>query len=262
MAPRKENRIKVQPAQRKRKQDLIGLEAGHHAIVSGATKSGKTEYIVDAILGEGVHEGHASPWDAVVVLCDSMSIGQPAFKRLEKGFTGAGGVTFIVGLPRSQDEEEGLMERFEKNHNNKWKTLCVIDDLMIDARKGSGKEFVDKLFTSGRHKGVDVYQLTQAHTDSRTRRLQVGYLICFSTPADVASLAHIARSIRPETKGHDVIAAYRTATESYNGHGCLVICLKQPNEYMFRNTRMDTCFDLSALPVDENGVTRLGATLY
>lgn len=200
---------------------------------------------------------------------------QPSYTRLKDQFTGAGGVYLIVGIPPEQptvetdgsDDEEDpdswtqgkLIDLFDENHNNGYKTLCIIDDLMIDARKGGSRDFVDKLFTSGRHKGVDVWQLTQAHTDSRTRRLQVGYLICFATPADVSSLAHIARSVRPETKGHDVLAAYRTATESYDGHGCLIICLNQPNDIMFRNTRMDECFDLNALPVDDHGNTCIGS---
>jgi len=226
-----------------RKHSLIGLQPGNHAIVSGASGRGKTEWTVDAILGEGVHAGLGSPWDAAVVCCDSISLKQGAFKRLQSGFTGRGGVTMIEGLPTG-DGEADFMALLEKNHNNKMRSILVIDDLMVSSNSGAEKRLVDKLFTSARHLGTDVYQLTQAHTDSRTRRLQCGYLVAFGTPADTGSLAHIARSISPETGGHGIMACYRNAVAGHNGHGCLVVCLNQPPEIMLRNTDMREAYAL------------------
>lgn len=232
-----------------RGNDLIGFQTGHHCIVSGATGRGKTQYVVDVVLGEGVHQGRCCHWDAVVVMCDNISIKQPAFRRLAKGFTGAGGVKFVEGLPEGHEEESSFVESLEKNAKKKWRTLVIIDDLMTNTKSGAGEKFVNKLFTSARHLGTDIWEVTQTHTGSRTRRLNVGYLVCFATPADVSSLAHICRSIKPETKGHDILDAYRVATEGRDGHGCLVICLQQPNEFMFRNTSMDKCFDLGPAPL-------------
>ena len=254
--PRKKR--KVSPKQTKNK-DLIGFQAGQHCIVSGASGRGKTEYVVDAILGQGVHKDHPGQWDAVVVMCDNISIDQKAFNRLEDKFTGKGGVEFIEGLPSDQEEEEELLEKLRENKNNGYKTILVIDDLMTSSSSGKEQRFVDKLFTSARHLDTSCWELNQAHTTARTRRLQAGYLVCFATPSDVKSLAHICRSIRPETKGRDVLAAYREATTSHNGHGCLVMCLQQPNEFMFRNTDMKECFDLSAIPVDSDGTPIIGS---
>lgn len=228
-----------------KQKNLIGLQAGHHCIVSGASGRGKTHYVVNAILGQGVHAHTKPQWDAVIVMCDNISIHQHAYKRLMKEFTGKGGVIFIEGLPMEKENE--FLELLKDRHNNGYKTICIIDDLMQASKTGAAERFVTKLFTSARHLSTDIYELTQAHTGSRTRRLNVGYLVCFATPADVKSLAHIAQSIRPETKGHDILEAYRQATESHDGHGCLVICLQQPNEYMFRNTDMRICFDLDSL---------------
>lgn len=228
------------------KPSLIGFQAGHHCIVSGASGRGKTWYTVDAILGQGHHKGFDSPWDAVIVCCDGISLKQPVFQKLQKEFTGKGGVTMVEDLP-GKDEEKAFMGLLEKNFNNKYKTLLLIDDLMTASKSGHHERFVDRLFTSARHFKTDVWELTQAHTGNRTRRLNCGYLCCFATPSDVKSLAHICASIRPETKGHDLLAAYRVATESHDGHGCLVMCLNQPNEFMFRNTDMRTCIDLAAL---------------
>lgn len=289
MAPSKAGE-KAAKKKKKKAHSLIGFQAGHHCIVSGASGRGKTWYVVDAILGTGVHAGLGSPWDAVVILCDGISIKQPAFQRLKKEFTGAGGVTLIEGLPRprekpmpsrsegkrqemeegamnvepasdvEEDEDEGITEDdfmglLERNFNNQWRTILVIDDLMMASKSGPAERFVDKLFTSARHLWVDVWELTQTHTGSRTRRLQTGYLVNFATPADVKSLAHICNSIKPETKGHDILQAYRTATESHNGHGCLVMCMQQPNKYMFRNTDMRVCFDLGEAPLQHHAMT-------
>jgi hypothetical protein len=277
-APRKERNVEVRPSQAEK--DLVGFQAGHHAIVSGASGRGKTEYTVDAVLGEGVHRYHKPQWDAVVVMCDNVSIDQPAFQRLEERFTGEGGVKFIEGLPQNPEDEEEFLGMLKEHNNDGLKTILIIDDLMNASSVGSAERFVSKLFTSARHLKTDVWELTQRHTGNRTRRLNCGYLVCFATPADVKSLSHICNSIRPETKGRDVLQAYRVATESHDGHGCLVICLQQPGRFMFRNTSkrylyppyffhtltqtatligMNVCFDLDGVPVDADGVPRLGA---
>ena len=263
MAPKKSARKKPPHPQ---KLNLVGFQPGSHAIVSGGSGRGKTHYIVDAVLGQGVHSGLGQPWDAVIVMCDGISIKQPLYVRLKKEFTGPGGVRLVEGLPASSKEmaaesddtqrisEPEFMSFLEENKNNGWRTLLIIDDLMTSSKSGAHQSFVDKLFTSARHLNCDVYELTQAHTASRTRRLQCNYLVCFATPTDVKSLAHIARSIKPETKGHDILEAYRQATEGHNGHGCLVMCLGQPNEFMFRNTDMRECFDLGAAPEDPHHI--------
>ena len=258
MAPRSERsshkgrKGKRRPTQEEK--DLVGFQAGHHCIVSGASGRGKTEYTVDAVLGEGVHRYQKPQWDACIVMCDNVSIDQPAFQRLEAKFQGPGGVKFIEGLPLDGEEEQKFLDLLKDNFNAGFKTILIIDDLMNDSSHGAAERFVSKLFTSARHLKTDVWELTQRHTGNRTRRLNCGYLICFATPADVKSLAHICNSIRPETRGRDILQAYRIATESHNGHGCLVICLQQPSRYMFRNTSMSTCFDLDGPLLAPDGV--------
>jgi hypothetical protein len=227
---------------KRRKEDLIGIQPGQHAVISGATGTGKTWWCVDMLLGTGKHTAHPAPFDAVIVMCDKISMGQPAYDRLEKKFKGSGGVRFIVGFPADHDD---FIEKLKEYKNNKWNTVVIIDDLMVKARYGPDSKLVDTLFTSGRHLGCAIWQLTQNHTDSRTRRLQCGYLITFRTPADKASLAWIAKSLRPETNGKDVLEAYNIATGKPNG--CLIMALNQPNEFMFRDTQMDVGFDMEAL---------------
>lgn len=270
MAPKKQPSVSVSPQQRNRR-DLIGFQPGGHAIVSGRTGCGKTQYVVDMLLNRGVHKNREHQWDAVIVMCDDISIGQPLYKELVKKFTGAGGVAFVQGLPMGMgenengepfDKEQSFMDMVKENHNNKHKTICIIDDLMMTSKSGRAEQFVTKLFTSLRHLGVDVWELNQAHIAARNRRLNCAYLICFDIPADQRSLAAIASQIKPETQGRDVMAAYRTATESHNRHGCLVICLNEPEDIRYRNTSMDQCFDLSAVPVDADGNIRVGAKLY
>lgn len=244
---------------RKRKRQRgggVGFEAGHHAVVSGATKTGKTVYVVDAILGEGTHEGTTPPWDAVIVMCDSISCKQDQFVRLQRDFDGPGGVTMIEGLPIGQEDEAKFMKLLTHFKNNGYRTLIVVDDLMNDTKTGPEERFVTKLFTSVRHMDADVWEINQTHAASRARRLNAGYLIFFKTPADVESVAHIGRQIRPENKGHDVMAAYKEATQSRDGHGCLVVALHAPEEFKYRNTRMDTCFDMSKFGTTVEGLPK------
>jgi len=237
---------------RKKINHLLSLQPGVHAIISGGTGTGKTRWVVDGILGRGVH-CYPMPVDAIVCLVDSISIAQPLYDELEEKFTGAGGVKFVEGIPYEQEQE--FVDAIKENKNNKMKTLIIIDDLMIAAKSAKAERFVDKLFTSIRHLNATVYEITQTHTGSRTRRLNSGLLVTFQTRADVGSLAHIARSIRPETKGHDVLACYRQATSK--PHGCLIIDLVQPNQFMFRDTSLNTAFDLDAVQFDETGRPQL-----
>jgi len=248
--PRKKARTQGPGKKRgKKPHDDPWFKLGGHGIVSGASGRGKTYWLVDAILGKGVHrESGPGPWNAITVLCDNVSVDQDAFQRLAKQFTGKGGVTFYEGLPDNPEEEDEFLEHLREGQNNGLKRLILIDDLMKASSHGFGERFVDKLFTSCRHLGCTVFELNQAHTANRLRRLNAAYLVCFSTPSDVRALAHVAHSIMPEDKGKRILECYREATEDpeYDGHGCLVVCLHANPEYMLRATRMDHCFDLHA----------------
>lgn len=247
---------KKQKKRRRKHGTSIGFEAGHHAVISGATKTGKTVYVVDAILGEGTHNDTNPPWDAIIVMCDSISCKQEQFARLQKKFDGPGGVTMLEGLPMKPDEEEKFMKTLEKFKEEGYRTLIVVDDLMNDTKTGPEERFVTKLFTSVRHMNADVWEINQTHTASRARRLNAGYLVFFSTPSDVASVAHIGRQMRPQNKGHDVVAAYKEATQGHGGHGCLVVVLNAPDEFKYRNTRLDTCFDMDKYGVTDEGLPK------
>jgi len=266
----KRRKVDSKPQVRKR-VDLIGFQKGSHAVVSGASGCGKTKYVTDMLLSRGVHTGRGVPWDAVVVLCDTISLGQPLYEELNSKFAGKGGVTFMEGLPigviededgEPVDKEEEFLQLLRDNKKKGYHTMCIIDDLMMSSKVGAADRFVTKCFTSLRHLNTDMWELNQAHVAARERRLQCGYLVCFDTPADQKSLQAIAAQIRPETKGRDIMAAYRTAIEGHDRHGCLVICLRADKDIMFRNTAMDQCFDLNAAPVDEDGSVLLGSKLY
>ena len=227
---------------KKRKIDKIGAQPNVHGVVIGRTGSGKTWWIVDWLLGVGKHKAHPAPYDAVIILCDKMSLHQPAYDKLEKGFKGAGGVRFIEGFPGDHDD---FIEKLKEYKDNGWKTICIVDDLMVKAKTGPDAKLMDMMYTGARHLNCAVWQLTQNHTDSRTRRLQCGYLVAFSTPADKRSLAWIARSINPETNGLDILDAYNIATSKPNG--CLIMCLNEPDAIKFRNTTFDKCFDMQRI---------------
>lgn len=244
---------------KKRKIDPIGFQPGHHCIVSGATGRGKTRYVVDAILGTGIHKGRKGPWDGIVVMCDEISMEQPEYERLYNKFKGKSGVQFVEGLPKNPEEEANLMEDLKNRHKDEDKTLLIIDDLMTDSNRGHAESFINKMFTSARHYGVDCWQINQQHTSNRTRRLQAGYLVCFATPSDKLSIQHLARCMHPEDKGHRIMQAYDQAVQNHDGHGCLVVCMNQKPEYMFRNTDMKVCFDMTT-PINVVTETKSGTS--
>lgn len=232
-----------EPKNKKRKTgEVRGLhfEVGSHGIVSGASGRGKTVWMVKQILDK------RSPWDAVLVMCDNVSIHQPKFKELASKFKKRGPVEFYEGLPQDDAEEEEVLAVLKEWQEEGRHPIVVLDDQMKASSTGFPMRFVDKLFTSARHLGATVFELNQAHTANRTRRLNAGVLACFATPTDVRALAHVARSMHPEDNGRRIMQAYREATESDDGHGCLLIFLHAPREFMFRNTSPDVCFDLES----------------
>lgn len=238
----------------------VGIKTGHHAIVSGATGQGKTRYVVDAILGTGPHRGMKADWDRIIVVCPALSRDQMEYQRLKANFKGKGKVRFMSRLPQNDDEMEGLISMLKDGKKAGYQTLMLVDDMMTSTRKGPEMKYLDQLYTSARHQNTDLWELVQNPCHVRTRRLQVGYMICFDTPADRNSFRFLANQMDPMHR-QSALEAYHQAIQKK--HGCLVVCLNEPDNLRYRNTNMQVGMDVAgsggpalSQPVQELGRKR------
>jgi hypothetical protein len=216
-----------------RNRNPLQIQHPARGLVCAASGHGKTMWMVQTALSPD------ASWDHVVVVCHNISIGQPAYKALKNEFRGK--IDFVSGLPETQEDEDALMNLLETNRNEQ--KLVILDDVLEESLIGRTSKLVSKLFTSGRHLNCSVFQLLQRFIHNRSNRLNCEYLICGPTPADVGSLAAIARQISPEDHGRSILECYRQAMSK--PHGFLIIDLKSSDPRLrLRDDSFDTVFDV------------------
>jgi hypothetical protein len=209
------------------------LQIQHPArgLVCAASGHGKTHLMTDVALRAD------APWDHIVVICHNISINQGAYQHLKNNFKGK--VDFVAGLPDTEEAEQDLMNLLQGDP--KKQKLVILDDVLEESLTGRASKLVSKLFTSGRHLNCSVFQLLQRFVHNRSNRLNCEYLICGPTPADVGSLAAIARQMHPEDHGKHILECYRQATSI--PHGFLIIDLKSSDPQLrLRDNSFDTVF--------------------
>jgi hypothetical protein len=215
-----------------RNPNPLMIQHPSRGLVCASSGHGKTHWIVDTALRKD------APWDAVHVICHDISMDQPAYKTLKQKFKN-GPVTFSRGLPEGEEQENEILDLLRKDPNKQ--KLLILDDVLEESLNGRASKFVSKLFTSGRHLNCSVFQLLQRFMHARGNRLNCEYLICGPTPADVGSLAAIARQINPEDHGKHILATYRQATSK--PHSFLIIDLKSADPILrLRDNSFDTVF--------------------
>ena len=224
---------------RYRNRNPLQIQHPARGLVCAASGHGKTEWMVDTALRDD------APWDSVHVICHDISVDQPAYQRLKNNFDGP--VTFSRGLPENEEQEGEILNLLKKDP--KKQKLVILDDVLEESMGGRQARFVSKLFTSGRHLNCSVFQLLQRFMHQRGNRLNCEYLICGPTPADVGSLAAIARQISPEDHGKHILQCYRQATS--RPHSFLIIDLKSADPLLrLRDNSFDTVF----APNNQGGV--------
>jgi len=184
------------------------FEHAFTCIIAGATGSGKTNFLTQALLHSG--ETFNKPIERLVYcygvyLNDTFATLQSHFPQLE----------LIQGLNTLEEIE------FDPSVNN----LLIIDDLMTDVVKSTA---VSNYFTRGsHHKNLSFVLLTQNYfhqgSVARTINLNAHYTVLFKNPRNVQQISFIGRQMFSTDR--ELKEAYRDATE--RPYGYLFIDFKQ-----------------------------------
>ena len=146
----------------------------------GESGCGKTHSVIENLILDP-----ESPFDRVIWVAPAASLEQPIIKRLEElhepvdvpstgDVSGSPGPkTFFtvpgLGPDEIEDVEKLIGDGFDAGHQ----TLLVIDDCLCEGNRKAKQLFVDRMFTSGRHRNVSTVMLVQRvfAPESRTARI-------------------------------------------------------------------------------------------
>lgn len=186
-----------------RKESLVPFIPCSSFIVSGATKSGKTQWVKKLLENADGMFQHSAP--NKILYC--YGVNQPAFDDMKKTVKN---VTFYEGLP-----DLATLENHATPH-----TVVVLDDLMNQVVKN---EEMERLFTQGcHHRGMSVIFITQnlfaQGKCSRTISLNATYLILFRNLRDTNQIAYLGRQIG---RGPGFLEAYEDSLK--DDYGYLVV---------------------------------------
>lgn len=178
------------------------------AIISGSSGTGKTFWLLKQL------QNKDSPFDSIIWVAPDYSLEQQKLKNFYRNMKDKVDLYFVEGL-----DTEKIDEILNKNFKEGLQTAIVLDDLMYQEN-----EYINNLFTSGRHKNASIIELTQRlfnSSKSRTNRLNTNYFVIFSYP-DKSEFASLARQISPN-KYKKIIDVYEQVTK--DKHKALIIDL-------------------------------------
>ena len=176
----------------------------YRAVISGSSGTGKTLWIMNKL------QHKDSPFDRVIWVAPEFSLSQEKMKNFKHNMGKK--LSIVKGLDTDKVDKY-ISDGFGKGLQQG----IVIDDLMSEQN-----DWLNNLFTSGRHKNCSTIELTQrlfTGKHGRTNRLNTNYYVLFKFP-DQSEFATLARQISPvHTK--KVVQAYNTITDK--PHGCFII---------------------------------------
>jgi len=180
----------------------------------GESGSGKTQAVIEHLILDP-----QSPFERVIWCAPAPSLEQPIVQHLvelHEPATDADGVpgpkTFHTVPGLGPDEIEDLDELINSGHEQGLQTLLAIDDCICEGNKREKQLFVDRCFTSGRHKNLSTILLTQRifTPELRTARVNtdVFWVASFS---DKTEAKRLFQQLSPG--GYEqIMSAYRHAT--------------------------------------------------
>jgi hypothetical protein len=203
------------------------------AVISGSSGTGKTGWLLKALADK------RSPFDRIIWCAPSYSLQQPKLLNFRKRMGRK--VVFVEGL-----DEALITELMDEGFQAGLQQAVVLDDLMYEQN-----DFVNNLFTSGRHKNVSTIELTQRlFTGGRGRinRLNTNYFVLFPF-GDKLEMTNLAKQINP-SKYAKILEAYETATSKpfgaliidKNYHALPIDDLAKKKLLNFRDTQFDVVF--------------------
>ena len=180
-------------------------------LVSGATQSGKTEWLFKLLT---LSSGKIQPPPEQIIYCFSEEQSVEKFRNAK----GMANIQFHKGIPILNEENEELF-------SSELRKLIILDDLMQEANS----EMISTLFTRGsHHRNLSIILVTQnlfyQNKHFRTISLNANYLVIFKNPRDLAQINHLARQMFPG-KSSIMQNAYYLATKQ--PYGYLFVDLKQ-----------------------------------
>jgi len=173
------------------------------AIISGASGTGKTAWLINQLIRKD------SPFDRVIWCAPEYSLNQPKLKKLKEILKKK--LIFVNGM-----DKETITKYIKEGKNKNIQQAIILDDLMYEE-----DEFLNNLFTSGRHENISTIELTQRifTKSGRTNRLNTNYFILFPF-GDKLEITQLARQLNP-IKYKKIIEAYDHAISKQ--YGCFII---------------------------------------
>jgi hypothetical protein len=187
-----------------RNPNPLQFQHPYRAVISGASGTGKTLWIMKNL------QKKDSPFDRVIWVAPKFSLTQEKMTNFKHNMGKR--LIIIEGL-----DTEKIDKLINEGHKHGLQQAVVIDDLMSEQN-----DWLNNLFTSGRHKNVSTIELTQRLFNgkhSRTNRLNTNYYVLFKFP-DQSEFATLARQISP-IHSKKVMNAYNLITDK--PHGAFII---------------------------------------
>lgn len=176
----------------------------------GESGSGKSHAVVEHLLLDP-----QSPFDRVIWCAPAASLEQPLIARLvelHEPEDGSPQTLFLVpGL--SAEGMEEVDELVDAGYAADEQSLLVIDDcLCVEGNKRAIQQFIDRCFTSGRHRNLSTVMLTQRvfASDSRTVRLNTDVFVVFSF-SDKREAKMLFQQLSPDG-WKEIMEAYKHST--------------------------------------------------
>lgn len=175
----------------------------------GESGSGKTHAVVEHLILDP-----DSPFDRVIWVAPEASLEQPLIQKLVEMHepVEGGEPTFFTVPGLSEENMEEIDELLDYGFQNDLQTLLVIDDCLCEGNRKAKNLWVDRQFTSGRHRNQSTVMLVQRifTPESRTSRINTD-IYWVSSFSDKREAKQLFQQLSPGAF-QEIMAAYRHAT--------------------------------------------------
>ncbi len=181
------------------------------ALVVGKSDVGKTTWVADYLNTYGLHQ-----FDRIICVAPCKSLYSLYDKLLpvwQENLHGIGGL-----------DEDKIDELITEFHGEGLRTCIVFDDMT----NLQNSQFVNELFTSGRHMNVSIFEVLHRiflGAEARTQRCQAGVIVIFdfNTKNEAGMYFHQICRRRADRERLEDVYEHIVTRRPPNNHGCLII---------------------------------------